>query len=230
MELHSVTKKLVEKYGADIIKDKKLVSMLSDYQVFELCPSARYMLRSLIEDGYSAKLLSCGAWNNQAIALLSNYSDLTGFQPNVLTYVFRSIAYSLSWVQESPVFDPNCIAITSNSIELSKNEVEDKLLDLVVINPLITSKYGIEITNYSFSVEDDDRLTINLEVSGLLTNAKAIGIYFALYDNKKRVRFSSILQCIDSSYDGFKVSMSIYNIGMNVCDITKVFIYPEKLD
>ena len=230
MELHSVIRNIINTYGVDVLKDTRLVSMLADYQVFDMCPSAKYMLRSIINDGYGAKLLSCGSWNARAVSLLSQYSEMTGFQTNVLTYVFRCLSYGLNWTSEVPVFDPSYVEVKSDKIEYTKEEMEDSLLEKVQYNPLLSSKYGLNTPNCYFTMDSETRISISLEISGELKNAKALGIYFAIYDKRNRVRYSSILQCLDSSYEGFKVSMSMFEIGISVQEITKITIYPEKLD
>ena len=183
MELHSVIRNIDNTYGANIVTDMRLVSMLANYQVFDMCPSSKYMLRSLITDGYGAKLLACVSWNNKAGSILSKYSEMTGFQTNVLTFVFRSIAYGLSWTYEIPKFGHASVEVKSDKIELTKEEVEDALFDKVEINPLLNGKYGISASNYSFTYDSETPLSISLEVSGEMKNANALGIYFTAMTN-----------------------------------------------
>lgn len=58
MELHLVLKEIVEKEGASILTEPRLVNILADYNAFENNVSARYILRILIEDNYIEELIS----------------------------------------------------------------------------------------------------------------------------------------------------------------------------
>lgn len=100
MPLHIALKNVIQTHGEDIIKDVKLVNILDDFHAYDEFPVARYILRSIIADGYSSKLYSIGQWNSKALQLESKFVSTTGFIPNHVNRIFKSFAFGFGWINE----------------------------------------------------------------------------------------------------------------------------------
>lgn len=121
MPLHMALRNVIKTDGEDIIKDVKLVNILNDFHAYNEFPVAKYILRSIITDGYSCKLHSIGRWNNEALQLVSKFVSTTGFVPECVNYIFQSLAFGLGWINE----------IASN---------DDESFDIQMIKPAQTSQ------------------------------------------------------------------------------------------
>lgn len=100
MELHQALRNIIEKEGTEIIKDIKVINFLDDYNAFDNLPALKYILKSIIVEGYSIKLLTIGKWDNQAISLVNKFAATTGFIPEFIDILFQSLAYGLGWIKE----------------------------------------------------------------------------------------------------------------------------------
>lgn len=117
LPLHMALRNVIQSDSEDIIKDVKLVNILDDFHVYNDFPVAKYILRSIIADGYSRKLHSIGCWNNEALQLVSKFVATTGFIPEHVNRIFQSLAYGLGWI--------NVITcIESDSIESQKTNAK----------------------------------------------------------------------------------------------------------
>ena len=57
MELYYALKKVVELQTEDILKDVKLINILSDFKDYDDMPSSKYILKYMINEGLIANLL-----------------------------------------------------------------------------------------------------------------------------------------------------------------------------
>lgn len=106
MELFNALKKVVELQTEDILKDVKLINILSDFKAYDDMPSSKYLLKYMISEGLMANLLyeyqsqdDLNILLNSQILLLSN---TYGYKESLADYVVRSLAYALGWTYEVP--------------------------------------------------------------------------------------------------------------------------------
>lgn len=76
-------------------------------QAFADMPSAKFVLRYAIASGYCKKIVSIGKWDNNCTALLNRFISETGFQQQMVDYVFKSVACALGWIE--------CVSLCENS-------------------------------------------------------------------------------------------------------------------
>lgn len=132
MELHDCLRSIINEYGPEIIREKRLVSILDDLHVFDQYqyPFLKKMFRDVIEKGFGARLLECGSWNIQADILLSQCSNSTGYQVNFLSMLFHSLAYGLGWIEDVSVIDDNIIPKEDLQIkEMSPQDLFDQAVN-----------------------------------------------------------------------------------------------------
>ncbi|MBR4325525.1 MAG: hypothetical protein IKP73_08375 [Bacteroidales bacterium] len=94
MNLDQAIKKIINDHGADILKERRVVSMLSDLQAFGQLPYAANMLRHIYDNGYGTKIhqLYCSQDQTEVAAFLSELRNKLGFDENML----KKILYAFS--------------------------------------------------------------------------------------------------------------------------------------
>ena len=106
MELYNALKKVVELQTEDILKDVKLINILSDFRAYDDMPSSKYLLKYMVSEGLMANLLYEYQSQNDVNTLLNSHktllSDTYGYKECLADYVVRSLAYALGWVSDIP--------------------------------------------------------------------------------------------------------------------------------
>lgn len=151
MELHKAIRNIVETEGKEIVKDARLVNILSDFRAFDAIPASKYILRAVIADGYAQKLLSIGAWNDKSDNLCTQFAALTGFQYDLAYEIFHCLAYGLGYVSSKQNNHTNNSSKLDNPNVISLSELSDSLclLDKNI------KKLGKQARiNYRFSAEE----------------------------------------------------------------------------
>lgn len=101
MPLHLALRQIIDAEGSDIINDLRLVNILDDFQAYDSIPASKYILRAIIADGYAAKLLNLGQWDNSAKSLADKFTAMTGFMPDNVNRIFEALVYGLKWEEKS---------------------------------------------------------------------------------------------------------------------------------
>lgn len=107
MELFNALKKVVELQTEDILKDVKLINILSDFKAYDDCPASKYILKYMINEGLIANIIFEYNSSKDVELLLSSHisqlSDTYGFKENLSEYVIKCLAYGLGWVTDIPI-------------------------------------------------------------------------------------------------------------------------------
>lgn len=243
MELHKALQHIIQTEGQDILKETRLVNILDDFNAYQDIPASKYILRAIIAEGYTTKLLALGKWNNNAEVLSQKFSAITGFIPESVSIIFQSIAFGLDWMNEFP--SVQIVSSTnrskSNSFQnrkqfkgLSKAEQEKLLSGLIQIEPYIESNYNLIVkANVSISYST---LYINVEATGKLEQNN-LTLLIAIYnkngelkDYKRAFNFDmrpsvSPFCCSRIYFDGFLSSKGDRCVDF---DISKIVIYAQN--
>lgn len=105
-ELHEVLHQIIKNEGETVLLQTRLVNILSDLQVFQVTPSAKYIISGMIKEGYMQKLLQIGEWNNSSKQLVNQFVKKTGFQQKFVSHIFQCIAFGLDWIS---IIDENIL-------------------------------------------------------------------------------------------------------------------------
>ena len=124
-KFHSALYEAVAKFGVDILTDSKIINILRDYDAFADVPASKTILRCIVSEGYSQKIIDLRCrkpsfftstlsqhntvnkpegvdWQNK----LKSYSDVlavqNGFQHSLVNYVLDSIIFAIGWSDEEP--------------------------------------------------------------------------------------------------------------------------------
>lgn len=109
MELYNALKKVVDLQTEDILKDIKLINILSDFRAYDDMPSSKYLLKYMISEGLMANLLYEYQSKDDVSILLDSHktllSDTYGYKEGLAEYVVRSLAYALGWTSDIPLMN-----------------------------------------------------------------------------------------------------------------------------
>jgi formylglycine-generating enzyme required for sulfatase activity len=107
LPLHIAIKEAINTFGRTIIYEKRLMSILSDYQAFEI-KASRTVLRAIIENGYAEKIydLDLQKDSSREIKAKSYILEIVnlGYQEGAVRYVVMCLIHSLGWTSEEPQF------------------------------------------------------------------------------------------------------------------------------
>ena len=99
MELHKALQYIIQTDGSDTLNQPRIINILDDLNAYQDLPAAKYILKAIIADGYMSQFLSIGNWNNKTEALVQKFSKSTGFTFEVVSVIFQSVAYGLTWIE-----------------------------------------------------------------------------------------------------------------------------------
>lgn len=104
MKLYDAIKEIVKLKGKDIITDSALLNYLNDYHAFEDNPAFKQIVKSIIDNGYTNRILSINATNTD-IALSTFVHDLVcfyGYNQQYAEYCVTSFAYAIEATKVKP--------------------------------------------------------------------------------------------------------------------------------
>lgn len=87
MEFHKTLRKIVTTYCPNILKEGRLINILDNLNAYQDMPAYKQILRAIIADGYTSKLLTLGKWNCAAEALSYKFVAQTGFDSRLVSQV-----------------------------------------------------------------------------------------------------------------------------------------------
>lgn len=209
MELHKALRNIIQTDGPEILKEVRLVNILDDFQAYQDIPASKYILRAIIVDGYSSKLLAIGKWNSEAETLVNKFSSVTGFIPESVSLIFQSISYGIGWTSNNPekhpskTKSPNQQFAQKNSpsttpfpnrtnipTQWKNNMTEDELdsyfLSLTELDSSNDQVFGASIENLCYFMSDNNNLTLSCEVRRINKKKDYAFLRYTLYDTKGR--------------------------------------------
>lgn len=215
MELHKALRHIIQTEGEGIVTETRLVNILDDFQAYADMPTAKYILRAIISDGYADKLLKVGEWNNEAKNLASHFSQSTGYMPDAVNTLFQSLAYGLGWVRRltassSPNSSstPLSLALAPSKIKptgprsngwsktMNEDETDEFFQRITEYDKSTEAQFQVKLENLYYFVEDD-KLCFSCEMKRKFRREKSITLNVALYNAKGKVVTSSWVSYVD---------------------------------
>ena len=240
MDLHVALRNIIDTDGIDIVKDVRLVNILSDFKAFEAIPASKYILRAIIAEGYASRLVACGKWDVNAKALCNHFVLSTGFQEDYVYLIFQSMAYGLRFVNRIDSIQNNTTRQVNNAnnsksvgdkLNLSQSELNrksekyiqnykenaEKYLDSIIeLKGDTTKELGTVFAVTSEYDSGDNSFRINIEVSGAIKYKFVKDFSSYLYINIVLYNTSNKLICkneVAIHKDDFKKKYQVLTIG-----------------
>ena len=111
MKLQDALKKIIREFGMSVLREKRLLFILSDYKAFDDYPAVKQIMKSIAEDGYGKELCRLGMDGsgeeclNYAGFLKKTLSFDKHFKPELTDYAVDCILFSMGFV--SSVREPS---------------------------------------------------------------------------------------------------------------------------
>lgn len=182
MELHKAIKAIIEKFGTDILSDRKFVNVLLDYYHFDV-PAKKRIVATSVEDGQLKKLANCGDVMLEINNIASYEFRINGFNEDLTKDVLVEFAKGLGKtvnVHKANLQKQNPPKRVPNSLI---HEIE--VTNIVTIEDIINGNYPSRgISNMSLMVLDFIFDTTNPCIDGdNFILKKKYGKGFEIYKN-----------------------------------------------
>jgi len=113
MKLQDALQKIIREFGMSVIREKRLVYLLSDYKAFDDYPAMKQIIKAFAEDGFGKDLCRAGTEGRRkeclkcAGRLKKSLSEDKGFRPSLASYAVDSILFAMGLVPASSVKEPS---------------------------------------------------------------------------------------------------------------------------
>lgn len=240
MELHLALRNIVKTDGPSIITEGRLVNILCDFQAFDAIPASKYVMRAIIDDGYSKKLLQCAKWDMNAQQLSGQFASTTGFQQDIVWIIFQSIAYGLGWTNTISSTDPiqqrpSLAPPVRQKVQLGNNpsisDVNQYFTSLIERIPETEAALGVEFTNLSFSnyspYKGEFYVDCNVELKGKIKE-NSLRIKIVMYGQDSSILFVGDIHVSKNDLKGFAVYKTCIHLkGYSPIDFARILVYAE---
>ena len=136
MDLKDALKDIVTQYGRDIILDNKLLHILNDYKAFESLPGSKFIMKTLISEGYLTSFISVKGDNNAGRRLYDKIINETGLDEEKTIKVMQALSDGLD-------LSLNLTSVNSQNSNHNKKKQS------------ITNIYSIDKIIWNYRTEDE---------------------------------------------------------------------------
>ncbi|MBQ7530272.1 MAG: hypothetical protein IJT12_01020 [Paludibacteraceae bacterium] len=132
--MHVIIKKIIKNRGTDIICSNIFVNCIDDEGGFADVEARPYkkILKNVVQDGYTRKLLDIGKWNAEAELLARSFARKNKLQEEAALYAFSCLAYGLGWLHTYPALSSaRQVFASSQQPNISQGSGEKDSQDIV---------------------------------------------------------------------------------------------------
>lgn len=244
MELHQALRNIVNLCGVDILKEQRILNILADFNAYDSMPSIKFILKTVIEEGYMNQLIGKGKWDISCDKLIDTFVSSTGLERTIVQYLFSCVGYALGWFKDEPSLSNGTSNSTSTNIasrsvkssvspthgkRMSKDDMFDYLLSIVEIDPSINAVTGLTINQVSFEIDSSKEFSFICEISG---NMKISSCYLNIifYDKNNRIRKNGNTFVWRDQYNGFEVRTIYIYSPISIANISKCKIFVSQIN
>lgn len=222
MELHLALKNIVNLSGTSILKEQRLVNILADFNAYDDIPSAKFIIKTIIDEGYMEKLLANGKWDLNCDKLIDQFAAMTGIVKDNVSYVFESLGFSLGWNTTSVTIPSHTQKSLSNTPTKSSNNGLQCVLECGNGN----GKSNYMLSNPSTRKIDEYNIVVACDVAGSIPRGTD---YFyvccAIYEDDSIVKTEYLHCFLRGRFSGFGVASSEIKLDTNVNNISRIVFY-----
>lgn len=211
---------IIDHEGDEIIKEVRLVNILSDYKSFDSIPASKFILKSFITEGYSKRLYAIGEWGPKCDSLSNQFAQSTGFQSDCVTLIFKSIAYGLRWLNEIPDMTSQ---LPKQPLIPSLNTSSD-LNSITTVDPISTKDFTLMISNIFIEATGKKTLHVSFEANKK-DKDKWCNLFVVLYDQSNRIRKKEKVYFMMNHR--FVVVDSSISLSFKVSELSRIMIIAE---
>lgn len=223
MELHLALKNIVSINGASILKEKRLVNILADYNAYNDVPSSKFIIKTIIDMGYMEKFVVNGKWDLNSDKIIEQFILTTGMMREFVVYVFKSVGSSLGWKNMRIA-----IPLYRNSVK-KKNTKSPLLVDCLncevdVINPGLDI-FKLTLQKPTVALVGKGKIMVACEVHGPGNGYYKFPISCSIYVDDCVVQVEKITSICFWNYTEFTIVSKEIKLKCKVQDVTRVVVY-----
>lgn len=219
MELHLALKNIVNLSGTSILKEQRLVNILADFNAYEDVPSAKFIIKTIIDEGYMEKLLANGKWDLNCDKLVDQFAVATGIVKDNVNYVFESLGFSLGWNTTNPVR-----TTIVNSRRTGLHSIGGRLPCPVDVVNSMQGRCKLELKNPTAAISKKGIIIVSSEIHGILESSYVYA-YCSIYVNNALIQTERICQLFSTDFTGFTIVSGEIKVKSNIQDINRIVIY-----
>lgn len=110
MKLHESLRVVLNQMGYQTLSSGVLINALGDFRAFLEVPSAKHVLKDIINEGYAEKIEKIhqagGDWQFSYQNLVYDFMQKHAYKDDLVSYVFSCISYGVGWVDDVVDFTP----------------------------------------------------------------------------------------------------------------------------
>lgn len=220
MELHLALKNIVNLSGTSILKEQRLVNILADFNAYDDIPSAKFIIKTIIDEGYMEKFLANGKWDVNCNKLIDQFAAMTGIVKDNVSFVFESIGYSVGWNVTPLINTCYNYNIASTSVPISVEEQLQRKVRVVNSNKGICK---LELQNPTATMSGKSKILVACEVQG--ENQYSFIVFCSIYAKDVIVQTTKLGYVYNFQYTGFTIVSADFKLKCDVQDISKIVIY-----
>lgn len=147
--IHSEIKRVVEKFGLDILTDQRILYILSDYGAFDRLSDDHDIVKELQAEGYGNIILDYknnndAEWKTKVDDYINSFVDEhSNYKISDVVYICKAIAYGAGLLSEEAVLAPSSDSIIDIPTKLKK--YQDDYISL--LKSSIATKQGYYLKN-----------------------------------------------------------------------------------
>lgn len=188
-------KAVVGKYGKEVVRDVRLVNIMSDMVSLDESVAIKNILREVLKDGYGGKILTIDPSKDDCHLKVRSYSktiaENLGFKEVIVQYTLYSIAYGIGLITGVPHLKD--IASPGRETEVVKTKVPKETTEAkkvpylkyaaILIFLLVVFIYGLSFWNSSEEREKyEDRVSVASSFLNSGDYANAVESYKEAYN------------------------------------------------
>lgn len=104
MKLHEALRVVLNQMGYQTLSSGVLINALGDFRAFLEVPSAKHVLKDIINEGYAEKIEKIyqagGDWQFPCQNLVYDFMQKHAYKDDLVSYVFSCVSYGVGWVDD----------------------------------------------------------------------------------------------------------------------------------
>lgn len=222
MELHLALKKVVALNGASILKERRLVNILADFNAYNDVPSAKFIIKTMIDEGYMDKILAIGKLNLNCEKTIDQFTIATGISKDYVVYICKCIGFALQW--NNTIFPENIQINCSITDSVLPIPMEERLMSVVDVVNSEEGNCKLKLSNPTASMSDKGKVVVSCEVYGAFEWG-AFDVLCSVYSKHAVVQTAKLAHIWNHEFTGFTIASAEFKVKCEVEDITRIIVY-----
>lgn len=105
MKLSEAIKKVVDSESSEVLVNHIFLNFIQDYQGFEECSAAKYILKTMIDEGFMDRIKfvydTNGTWEDKIASYSQQLKSSYGFKDELVDITINALMYAFGWEFES---------------------------------------------------------------------------------------------------------------------------------